>query len=493
MSADRVRVRMYRQGLGDCFLLTFGEGADERHVLIDCGTLGATTTGVKLSEVVADIRATTGDHIHALVATHEHWDHVSGFGSLEEAFGKIRVDAVWLAWTEDPKDPLAQELAKTRSDLGLTVRRAAAALTASADPTSKALGQAAADVLGFFGADAVLGASDFAENLNSAMQFVRTGFGVTPRYFQPGQALLDETLLPGFRVYVLGPPRDRNALNDLGEHGSSQLYGVMAGLGTATRAEAAASKRRGANGTDGTDAADPATPFESRFRYRRTDPVIRRHLRDTYFNDRHAWRRIDDDWLHVTADLALQLDSATNNSSLALAFERVRDGKVFLFPGDAQEGNWLSWSSPSLSWVVPHAADPVTAADLIARTVFYKVGHHASHNGTVKSQGLELMKDRTNLTAFIPVDRAVALGRHPQGSWKMPARALYRRLLEQCDGRVLRSDLGWARPSTTAANRAVEQEFAELATAQEWTAWKARQSAATHVRITRLFAEFELR
>ena len=37
----RVRVRMYRQGLGDCFLLTFGEGAAARHALIDCGSLGA--------------------------------------------------------------------------------------------------------------------------------------------------------------------------------------------------------------------------------------------------------------------------------------------------------------------------------------------------------------------------------------------------------------------------------------------------------------------
>ena len=50
-----VRARMYRHGLGDCFLLTFGDGAGSRHVLIDCGTLGATTTGVKMKDVVAHI------------------------------------------------------------------------------------------------------------------------------------------------------------------------------------------------------------------------------------------------------------------------------------------------------------------------------------------------------------------------------------------------------------------------------------------------------
>ena len=64
---------------------------------------------------------------------------------------------------------------------------------------------------------------------------------------------------------------------------------------------------------------------------------------------------MDDDWLHVASDMALQLDSATNNSSLALAFERISDGKVLLFPGDAQQGNWLSWHAPSMRWNVPAA------------------------------------------------------------------------------------------------------------------------------------------
>ena len=34
-----------------------------------------------------------------------------------------------------------------------------------------------------------------------------------------------------------------------------------------------------------------------------------------------AWRRIEDDWLGAAGSLALQLDSDTNNTSLALAFE----------------------------------------------------------------------------------------------------------------------------------------------------------------------------
>ena len=58
------------------------------------------------------------------------------------------------------------------------------------------------------------------------------------------------------------------------------------------------------------------------------------------------WRRIDGDWAAGAAAFALQLDSDTNNTSLALAFE-LPGGRVLLFPGDAQVGNWESWHADS--------------------------------------------------------------------------------------------------------------------------------------------------
>ena len=90
--------------------------------------------------------------------------------------------------------------------------------------------------------------------------------------------------------------------------------------------------------------------------------------------------------------MALKLDSDTNNTSLALAIELVPSGKVLLFPGDAQAGNWNSWHK--LKWPRKDDPDhPVTVADLMSRTVLYKVGHHASHNATLRDKGLELMVD----------------------------------------------------------------------------------------------------
>src|SRR5664279_1730958 len=110
----KLRVRMYRQGLGDCFLLTFNPGGEEKHVLIDCGTLGSKYTEVKLPDVIAEIDKTTNGHLHLVVATHQHQDHLSGFSKLSTVFGaaKKEVDNVWLAWTEDPKDPDAKKLTK---------------------------------------------------------------------------------------------------------------------------------------------------------------------------------------------------------------------------------------------------------------------------------------------------------------------------------------------------------------------------------------------
>ncbi len=177
-----------------------------------------------------------------------------------------------------------------------------------------------------------------------------------------------------------------------------------------------------------------------------------------------------------------------------IAIERIGDGKVLLFPGDAQEGNWLSWHDPSIKWEVTGASGktaPVVAKDLLERTVFYKVGHHSSHNATAKAKGLEMMTSQPELTAFIPVDREVALGRSPKGTWKMPARQLYRRLLESCQGRVVRSDIGWA-ANVKKGTRGTESEFAGMGTDAEWSAWTKAQQTANHVKIEPLYIEFML-
>ena len=110
-----VRVRMYRQGLGDCFLLIFPGRGKPFHMLVDCGVLlGTPDQEAKMQEVANDIATTCGGCLDLLVATHEHWDHLSGFAQAKEVFEKIDVQELWLAWTEDPEDARAAELRQGR-------------------------------------------------------------------------------------------------------------------------------------------------------------------------------------------------------------------------------------------------------------------------------------------------------------------------------------------------------------------------------------------
>ncbi len=77
----------------------------------------------------------------------------------------------------------------------------------------------------------------------------------------------------------------------------------------------------------------------------------------------------------------------------------------------------------------------VRADDLLARTVLYKVGHHGSHNATLKDDGLEKMTHR-DLLALVPVNKAMARKKQ----WKMPFAPLYQRLKERTRGRVVLAD-----------------------------------------------------
>jgi hypothetical protein len=154
-------------------------------------------------------------------------------------------------------------------------------------------------------------------------------------------------------------------------------------------------------------------------------------------DDGQAWRRIEHDWMGPASRLALQLDSHTNNTSLALAFELIPSGRVLLFPGDAQVGNWASWSGRSWQIQDGSTSRTVTTEDLLARTVLYKVGHHGSHNATLRELGLELMTSR-ELAAMLPVDRATAR----KMKWNMPFPSLYQRLHEKTAGRILDLETG---------------------------------------------------
>jgi len=431
---------MYRPGLGDCFLLSFPGRERESHVLIDFGVLlGTAGAKQRLQGIAEQIVAATGGRLDVLVATHEHWDHLSGFVQAGEGLGpdRLEVGEVWLAWTEKPDDPLAIELDKRRTQALTRVVTATQRLAAASDLGAKRTAARLAGLLEFWGGLSAAGRRTTRE----ALEWVRNRTAPQPpRYLEPGMAVFNVPGTDDVRVYVLGPPRDPKLLrkSDPSKR-ASEVYELGgdadADFGFSAAVDALA---------DASEAA--GQPFEKWFRVSEQDARNRRFFRERYGFEGEDWRRVEHDWLGLAGRLALQLDSDTNNTSLVLAFELGRSGRVLLFPGDAQVGNWLSWHEHP-GWEIEDGGRKrtVTAADLLSRTVLYKVGHHGSHNATLREKGLELMSS-DELVAMLPVDRSTAR----KMAWAMPFPSLFERLADRSRGRILdlEQGVGAERPQT---------------------------------------------
>ncbi len=440
----KARIRMYRHGLGDCFLVTLpGKDGAPFHLMIDCGVvLGTPDAEAQMSKVVENIVAETGGHVDVLAATHEHWDHVSGFLQARESFKDLTVGEVWLAWTEQPGNKLALKLKRENAEKVNKLRMAAAA----AGPG--AVTGAIEEVLGFFGAAGGRSTAD-------AMQALRKLAPGDPRYCRPADAPIAPERLDGFRVFVLGPPEDEKMLKKLVS--SKELYkDAIAALDWSLGMDAAGARGPELDGTPfdqdscipleevrqrldeiakagapGEGAGMPGATYGGSAVLEFFDQHYFGKATDSPYTDQR-WRRIDGDWLGAAAEFALQLDSITNNTSLVLAIEHVASGKVLLFAADAQLGNWLSWQD--LEWKID--GGKVTGPDLLHRTVVYKVGHHGSHNATPRGKGLEMMVSE-DLAALVPVDHKMAVKK----SWtRMPLPALMNALRTQARRRVLRTD-----------------------------------------------------
>lgn len=434
-----VRVRMYRPGLGDCFLLTFRGADKDVNMLIDCGVFFGTSGGAdRIRDIVQDIGAQCNHKLDVVVATHEHWDHLSGFIYAQEDFDKLDIDQVWLAWTEDPNNPLAEQL---RMDRAIKLNALQMALENMGDEFGD-FGPGLQEVLNFFGES--LGAAG-GRSTRAAMEFISTHRSAAIRYCYPGKEPLAMESLPGVRIYVLGPPEDETLIKHSEPSSAGDEVYHLTRLNLANSFFAALPP--GAEEDKFDQIRDLCFPFDSQYRVspeeaKEQEFFINHYGFEVDQKDEIGWRRIDADWLNMAGELALALDNDTNNTSLVLAIELVDTGKVLLFPADAQVGNWQSWHLHEWELELPNGQSRrVTASDLLARTVLYKVGHHGSHNATLRDQGLEMMTSQ-DLVALIPVDEQFAAKK----AWNMPFNPLLNRLLQKTRGRVIRADRGVPSP-----------------------------------------------
>lgn len=480
MTQPTVTVRMYRalgvQGspyngyLGDCFLIRVeSEQSAPAHILIDFGILmGTAQAEERMRQVATDIVKMTGGQfdeqgkitqmgtLDLLVITHEHWDHLSGFSQAQDIiFGGLNIQALWMAWTEDDNDDFANQLRQDRDNRSVALAAVAEMIQQRAEDAEPSPLAADRQIV-LAGLDAFLGplvdkntpviadaglAARAAKPRRLKTREIIDKLKAEAKYktfLSPGQVMAAPG---GMKTFVLGPPRSL-----------SRLKKDKPSANEAWFSNPALEERLFRMAADVPSETDNDLPFAPRYNRLRAELVrtpgpissgsdwsTLLWLKEHYFAQNSAEgadlsrRTIDSDWLEAAGQLALKLDSDTNNTSLVLAFE-LPDGTFMLFPGDAQVGNWDSWHDQSYR----DGDKDIGVAHILERVRFYKVSHHGSDNATNKTNGLSLMT-HPELVAAIPTDEAFGKQQGIKG-WKMPDPRLNEAILAATKGRVFRND-----------------------------------------------------
>jgi hypothetical protein len=355
-----VNIRTYQVGFGDCFLLSFDyAGGKKKHVLIDFGTKALPKGSPKglMLKIANDIKDVVGNDLVAVVATHRHQDHISGFQRSKgkgsgDVIRSLKPQVVVQPWTERPG--LAQQATGPAfKRFGKGAKNRVAALSAIHEIAAEVVEAARRgrfpkgmrDRLSFIGEDNV-------KNLDAVKNLMDMG-QKAPVYVFSGSSSGLNRLLPGVKVHVLGPPtvKQSDKIKSYAKK-SDQYWGFQA---RAMRAVGPAGRARAKGKGDvlfprHIASRGPNFPVETRwFIY-------------------HARSAQAEQLLSIVT----MLDKVMNNTSVVLVFEVGK--KKLLFPGDAQLENWLF----ALDGTNDKYKKLLKSIDL------YKVGHHGSWNATPK-------------------------------------------------------------------------------------------------------------
>ena len=229
-------VRMYRQGHGDCFLIAFPRegGGEPYYVMIDCGYKPGSQAfldhGKSIGDVVKHLHASCGGHLDLAILTHEHQDHLNGiWKSSKPYFETFEIEETWVAWTEDPKNDLANDLRKRHQDqlLGLLAARRELALAVGEDDVAvtrldSLLGlELGAGAEKLDTAAMLAAAEDPEKSVNKqAMKLIKEkGAARKGCFFRyPGLEPLPLDGAAGIRAFILGPPESADLIADEDPH-----------------------------------------------------------------------------------------------------------------------------------------------------------------------------------------------------------------------------------------------------------------------------------
>jgi hypothetical protein len=437
-------VRMYRMGTGDCLAVKFFAGQQTVfRIMIDGGAWYGSQS--RLEPYILDLKQYLEDYADVLLVTHEHNDHVLAFEACAHLFtdGKFQVGEIWLGWTEDDHNRKVQEwkgkYGEKKKALGLAAEKLAE-VTAGVAYKKQFAGslnarqalsarQAFASVLnGFAGQHLSLQDQQHYLGGLAGMEVVKNKIVRKDiKYFKPGDVVSDFGEAQGLKIYVLGPPElygdlKKKAGDREDAYDHNQLLLERDAFGAAVLQ---------LDNPEG--GQDSLLPFDEHYLAPAGSTLQKEY-------NKADWRKIDYDWLYSAGPFALRMNSLTNNLSLAIAIEFEESGKVLLFPGDAEFGSWASWHR--IPWHEKKKENPENrekmaqkhlTEDLLNRTVFYKVAHHLSHNGTARKLGLDMMHHQ-DLAAMATLDYEVI---HAGWTTTMPNRDLVKELLARTKGRLM--------------------------------------------------------
>lgn len=378
-----VRVRMYRVGFGDFFLVTFrGEDGSLAHVIVDCGVFKGTSQEGDigtLANAIAMMRDETQGKVSLIVMTHRHADHIAGFARHADIFATMEVGAVWMPVWESEYDAKAVKFQRELTAAAATLSQHFAGMA----PTElKGSFQTAKSFVGN-----ALGETNAAGSNAKALQLLKGGLkggdgAVKAEYYQAGDRVRmpSDLATMGLTCQVLGPP-------PVTELDMMKLMDLKKGVGQYLVQDSQLAQ------------GGPASPFDNDFLLKTSGTAYppeafgewdeRRALNKVMTRsegssaEKKMRQSISTLQPLVALTAAKQLNSFLNNQSLVLLFSFK--GKSLLFAGDAQAGNWEHWLFESgtpdklgTSPIGPRARQILTSLD------FYKVGHHGSANSTPK-------------------------------------------------------------------------------------------------------------
>jgi hypothetical protein len=332
--ADKLLIRVFDVGLGDCIYCRIPKGHQDGrdfHVLVDCGTLSsASLLGDAIERLTPLLPVVAGKHhIDLLVVTHEHKDHMTGFGL--DIWDGISFGAIWMNAAMDLKHPESKKAQKLHNFAVSAMERAL--------QLNRALGPELTDL-----ANALAANEDAMKNLRETLP---AASGIKPKYVHADSKAADLKLpLTGATISVLGPENDIDFYY-LGREGDPDLRHALGFIEDGLPDVAAAVP------------ADAAIPVPSNL-----DPADFRNLRSRMLSTALAFAQLD--------------GKVCNNTSVVLLIEWK--GKRLLFVGDAEWDNaYKEGTKGNCSWNVMWN---LHQDELDGAVAFLKVGHHGSENAT---------------------------------------------------------------------------------------------------------------